>query len=233
MLSPALALPLAAGILPLLLLDGAAGVALGLGATAALTALVLWRVPLFAAQDAELVARLDLPAAIRDKSDGRDHAPGARAEPQRALPARRHRVGIVLAQHVGATARGDLRLALARVPCLRGELRETIQRPAGDRPELMSRDQPVGVVRQRQRRHAARPALEEHVRHSLLVRRADHGDGAIQQRRQARRAGEARAARGWACAAASARIRSLGSPTIQNRACGTRAASSANASGRL
>lgn len=64
-LSPALALPLAAGLLPAVLLDGAAGVALGLAGAVGVAALVLWRVPLFTTQDADLVARLDLPAPIR------------------------------------------------------------------------------------------------------------------------------------------------------------------------
>jgi O-antigen/teichoic acid export membrane protein len=64
-LSPALALPLAAGVLPAVLLDGVAAVAVGLAGAAAAAALVLWRLALFNEQDAELVARLDLPMAIR------------------------------------------------------------------------------------------------------------------------------------------------------------------------
>lgn len=67
-LSPALALPLAAGVLPAVLLDGAAGVVLGLGGVVVATALVLWRLALFVEQDAELVARLDLPAPIRSRA---------------------------------------------------------------------------------------------------------------------------------------------------------------------
>lgn len=64
-LSPALALPLAAGVLPAVLLDGAAAVAAGLAGAALAAALVLWRLALFSQQDADLVARLDLPAPIR------------------------------------------------------------------------------------------------------------------------------------------------------------------------
>jgi O-antigen/teichoic acid export membrane protein len=64
-LSPALALPLATGLLPALLIDGALGPALGLAGAIAATALILWRLSLFTAQDADLLARLDLPAPIR------------------------------------------------------------------------------------------------------------------------------------------------------------------------
>ncbi len=67
-LSPGLALPLAAGLLPAVLLDGWVGVSLGLAGAVGGAALVLWRVPLFAAQDADLVARLDLPASIRTRT---------------------------------------------------------------------------------------------------------------------------------------------------------------------
>lgn len=67
-LSPALALPLAAGLLPAVLLDDAVGVALGFAGAAGAAVLVLWRVPLFTAQDADLVARLDLPAPIRTRT---------------------------------------------------------------------------------------------------------------------------------------------------------------------
>ncbi len=64
-LSPALALPLVGGVLPVVVFDDAVGVAIAVVATTILTALVLWRVRLFAAEDADLVARLDLPAPIR------------------------------------------------------------------------------------------------------------------------------------------------------------------------
>jgi len=64
-LSPALALPVAAGVLPAVLVDGAVGVALALGAALVVTAFVLWRLALFAEPDVELVQRLDLPAPIR------------------------------------------------------------------------------------------------------------------------------------------------------------------------
>jgi len=66
-LSPALALPLVAGVLPAVLVGGAAGVALGLAGAALASWLVLRRVALFQRDDAELVARLDLPAPIRDR----------------------------------------------------------------------------------------------------------------------------------------------------------------------
>ncbi|MGH2917273.1 MAG: lipopolysaccharide biosynthesis protein [Solirubrobacteraceae bacterium] len=68
-LSPALFVPLVAGVLPPVLIDGPAGAGLGLAATVAAAALVLWRVALFAEQDADLVARLDLPAAIRTRAE--------------------------------------------------------------------------------------------------------------------------------------------------------------------
>lgn len=67
-LSPALALPLAAGIVPAVVLYDWVGVSLGLAGTVGAAALVLWRLPLFAAQDADLVARLDLPAPIRTRT---------------------------------------------------------------------------------------------------------------------------------------------------------------------
>ncbi len=67
-LSPALALPLAAGILPAVLLDGATGVALAIGLTIAAGALVLRRLALFDEQDVELVERLDLPAPVRRRA---------------------------------------------------------------------------------------------------------------------------------------------------------------------
>jgi hypothetical protein len=57
--SPALALPLAAGVLPAVLVGGAAPAATGL---------VLWRLALFSEQDADLVARLDLPASVRSRA---------------------------------------------------------------------------------------------------------------------------------------------------------------------
>jgi len=66
--SPALALPLAAGVLPAVLVGGAAGAALGLAGAAAATGLVLWRLALFSEQDADLVARLDLPASVRSRA---------------------------------------------------------------------------------------------------------------------------------------------------------------------
>ncbi len=67
-LSPALALPLAAGVLPAVLLSGAGGVMLGVAASAAVAAAVLWRVSLFTAEDADLVARLDLPGPLRERA---------------------------------------------------------------------------------------------------------------------------------------------------------------------
>lgn len=67
-LSPLLALPLAAGILPSVLLPPSTGVALGMLGACAATGYALWRLPLFEAEDAQLVARLDLPSAIRDRA---------------------------------------------------------------------------------------------------------------------------------------------------------------------
>jgi O-antigen/teichoic acid export membrane protein len=67
-LSPMLALPLAAGMLPAVLLDGAGAAAVGLTGAAAAAALVLWRLALFSEQDADLVARLDLPVPIRSRA---------------------------------------------------------------------------------------------------------------------------------------------------------------------
>lgn len=64
-LSPALALPLAAGVVPAVMLEGVAGAVLGVAGASAAAGLVLWRLTLFVEQDAELVARLDLPAPIR------------------------------------------------------------------------------------------------------------------------------------------------------------------------
>ena len=66
--SPALALPLVAGVLPAVLLSGAGGAILGIAATAVAAPVVLWRVSLFAANDADLVARLDLPAPLRQRT---------------------------------------------------------------------------------------------------------------------------------------------------------------------
>lgn len=67
-LSPALLLPLAAGVVPACLLGSIGGAALGLAGAVAGTVLVLWRLALFTAEDAELVARLDLPAPVRDRT---------------------------------------------------------------------------------------------------------------------------------------------------------------------
>lgn len=64
-LSFALVLPLGAGLLPAVLVAGALGVSGGFTACALVTIAVLWRVPLFAHEDADLVARLDLPVPIR------------------------------------------------------------------------------------------------------------------------------------------------------------------------
>ena len=62
-LHPALFAPLLAGILPTLLRSWP----LGLACTAVTTALVLVLWPPFSAQDAELVARLDLPRPLRER----------------------------------------------------------------------------------------------------------------------------------------------------------------------
>jgi O-antigen/teichoic acid export membrane protein len=67
-LSPALALPLLGGVLPSVLLPAASGVPLGLLGAAGLTALVVWRSSLFAAEDAELVEKLDLPTPVRQRA---------------------------------------------------------------------------------------------------------------------------------------------------------------------
>lgn len=67
-LSPGLALPCAAGVLPAVLIGGPVGAALGLAATVAAAAIVLRLVALFSEEDAELVARLDLPAPIRART---------------------------------------------------------------------------------------------------------------------------------------------------------------------
>lgn len=62
-----LLLPLVAAVLPAVLLPTTVGVPLGLAGAMAVAALVLWRVPLFSEQDAELIARLDLPAGLRER----------------------------------------------------------------------------------------------------------------------------------------------------------------------
>ncbi|MDQ3678595.1 MAG: oligosaccharide flippase family protein [Actinomycetota bacterium] len=64
-LSIALVLPLAAGVLPAVLVDGFLGVSLGFMASALVAAVVLSRLRLFAHEDADLVERLDLPLPIR------------------------------------------------------------------------------------------------------------------------------------------------------------------------
>ena len=157
-LSPLLALPLAAGILVPLLLGGAAGIAAGIGATAAATALVLLApgAVLLAGRRPRRAAR---PAGSRFARGRRRRSGALRAtEPQRVLPARRDGVGRMLARHVGAAARSDRRLPLARLPRRRGELRETIERPAGDRPQAVALDDRVRIVRERERRHARAPS---------------------------------------------------------------------------
>jgi O-antigen/teichoic acid export membrane protein len=64
-LHPALVLPLVAGVLPPLLLPPWPGVPIGVVGAALATVLVFWRAPLFTAEDAGLIGRLDMPDAWR------------------------------------------------------------------------------------------------------------------------------------------------------------------------
>jgi O-antigen/teichoic acid export membrane protein len=67
-LPPTLLLPLVAGVVPAVGEGGTTGALLGLGCALAATMVVLWRLRLFSEQDAELIARLDLPAGVRTRA---------------------------------------------------------------------------------------------------------------------------------------------------------------------
>lgn len=62
---PALVAPLVASLVPVLLLPATLAVPLGVAAAVATTGLILRLVPLFTAEDADMLERLDLPAPLR------------------------------------------------------------------------------------------------------------------------------------------------------------------------